>query len=282
MSDQLVLDGVEPPPVAPDFALLRKERGWSVEEVADKLKISVAKVRAIEKLDFDLLPDGPYTRGFVRNYARLLSVDPSPWLNLMDARQQRAPTRLVRDDPRRLPKFDDTGKGPLGGARMLWWGVGLVVLAMLAFLAWWERASWMPALQQALPMQQSIQTPVAQPTFSAPAAVAVPAPTPDQPLPPITAPAPAAPVQPAMEVPAGHKALRMTFNADAWVEVKDASGKVLLSQLNKSGSQASLTGQPPMRFTVGAARDVVLLVDGQSFDMVPHVRNDVARFVVEK
>lgn len=310
MTDQLVLDGVEPPPpAAPDFAALRSERGWSVEEVADKLKISAAKVRAIEKLDFAALPDGPYTRGFIRNYARLLAVDPSPWLNLMDAAPP-ALTRLVRDDPRRLPKFDDTGRNLASSARLMWLGVALLVVAMLLFLAWWERSRWLPAVQSSLPGQQAVQssptvegstaasppatataasvtTPVEIPVGAVAAgqAAASPPPTPsaaDTTVPTATAGAAntAASETARLEVPAGHKSVALAFKSDAWVEVRDAGGKMLFSQLNKAGSQTSFTGQPPLRFTVGAAKDVALLVDGKNFDMAPYLRNDVARFVV--
>jgi cytoskeleton protein RodZ len=307
MSDQLVLEGVEPPPPAPDFAALRNELGWSVEEVADKLKISVAKVRAIEKLDFAALPDGPYTRGFIRNYARLLSADPSPWLNLMDAAPP-AHTRVVRDDPRRLPKFDDTGRNLASSARLMWLGVALLVVAMLLFLAWWERSSWLPAVQALLPGQQtaqpspvpegsapasppaaaagSVTTPVEIPTSAGAmgqtgSAVSTAAPADVAAAPSTASPASTPAVEAArLEVPAGHKSLALSFKSDAWVEVRDASGKMLVSQLNKAGSQTSFTGQPPLRFTVGAAKDVALLVDGKNFDMAPYLRNDVARFVV--
>jgi cytoskeleton protein RodZ len=287
MSNQLVLDGVEPPPVAPDFGALRVARGWSEQDVAERLKISVAKVRAIEKLDFGALPDGPYTRGFIRNYARLLDTDPSPWLNLMD-QQAPATARALRDDPRKLAAFDDTGRGHALPGRMMWWGVAVLVVAIAGFLAWWESASWLPYARQWLPEQKAV------------AAVAVPSPEPvapaaPSPLPSLAAPMPAVnpaavptPEAPAatsnaparLDVPAGHKSVAMTFKADAWVEVRDGAGNTLVSQLNKSGSQQSFTGLPPLRFKVGAAKEVGLQVDGQPFDMSPHLKNDVARFVV--
>jgi cytoskeleton protein RodZ len=315
MSDQLMLDGVEPAPASPDFAALRNERGWSMEEVAEKLKISVAKVRAIEALDFAALPDRPYARGFVRNYARLLDVDASPWLNLIDTQPQSG-SGLVRDDPRSLPKFDDTGRTPASSTQLMWWGVAALALAMLLFLAWWERASWLDKVQAVLPGQavqssqpagqtvQTVEVPVqtASPTqtpasgeanTTAPAAndpsgssTSSPSGAPGLPMAAAVMPGavpntPAAkPELPAVGVPAGHKAVALSFKSDAWVEVRDASGKSLVSQLNKAGSQTSFTGQPPLRFVVGSARDVAVTVDGKNFDLGPHVRNEVARFVV--
>jgi cytoskeleton protein RodZ len=286
MTSQLVLEGVEPPPSGPDFATLRGERGWTEEDVADRLKISVAKVRAIEKLDFAALPDGPYTRGFIRNYARLLDTDPSPWLNLLDAAAQPAAGAL-RDDPRRLPAFDDTGRSLAMSARLMWWGVVALGLAIALFLGWWERAAWLPQVQGLFPAQtqQSIQS---EPVVTATTSPAVTAAMPPavmvagaEPAPNTTPAAPAAAADAArLEIPAGHKTVSLAFKTDSWVEVKDASGNLLVSQLNKAGAQQSFTGQPPLRFTVGAAKDVTLQVDGRDFDMSPHIKNDVARFVV--
>ncbi|MFM2399193.1 MAG: hypothetical protein RL341_1350 [Pseudomonadota bacterium] len=295
MSSQLVLDGVEPPPESPDFASLRTARGWSEQDVAERLKISVAKVRAIEKLDFAALPDGPYTRGFIRNYARLLETDPSPWLNLLDAALPTAP-RALPDDPRRLPAFDDTGRSMAMTAQLMWWGAAALVVAIALFLAWWERDAWLPRVQQWMP-NQTVQAPAQSPAAAAsqaggsttesvalpmqtrgPANVASPAPVASvAPAPVLEASVAAAP---RLDVPAGHKAITIAFAADAWVEVRDGSGKTLVSQLNKAGSQQTFTGQPPLRFTVGAAKDVSLQVDGSNFDMSPHLKNDVARFVV--
>jgi cytoskeleton protein RodZ len=299
-SDQLLLDGVEPPPVVADFAQLRTARGLSVDEVAQQLKISPAKVRALEKLDFAQLPDGPYTRGFIRNYARLLDADPSPWLNLLDhaTSQSAGAQELVRDDPRRLPIFDDTSRMLAPNARFLWWGVALLVVGMALFLAWWERARWQDSVQAALPetVSQAVsavtQSPASSPNSAtdtvqvAPAAnnstpaiapatamAAVPEPIAS----PITSPTPEAAK---IDVPAGHKRLAFAFKSDAWIEVRDNTGKAVVSQLYKAGEQANVTGMPPLRFTVGAAREVALQVDGQDFDMAPHIKTNVARFVV--
>jgi cytoskeleton protein RodZ len=299
MSDQLLLEGVEPPPAVADFAQLRSARGWSVDDVAQQLKISPAKVRAIEKLDFALLPDGPYTRGFIRNYARLLGVDPSPWLNLLEnsAAQPVAGQQLVRDDPRRLPAFDDTARGLAPSARYLWWGVAALVVATALFLAWWERARWQggaqPVLAEATTQTQTQALPAAAQTPAhvtgtsvEPIAVTPPgvAPADSAPVPAATPPATAA-AAPNLdtakaEVPAGHKRVAFSFKSDAWIEVRDKTGKAIVSQLYKAGEQATLTGLPPLRMTVGAAREVALQVDGQEFDMGPHIKTSVARFVV--
>ena len=58
--------------------LLREERvrrGYSVEEVASRLKITSRMVRAIEEGDVSSLPHAVYARGFIRSYASLVDMD---------------------------------------------------------------------------------------------------------------------------------------------------------------------------------------------------------------
>lgn len=68
-------------------------------------------------------------------------------------------------------------------------------------------------------------------------------------------PAPAAattlPAAPAAE--AASESLELRFSQEAWIEVKDASGKVLLAKLQAQGSQVVLEGQPPFSLMLGNA-----------------------------
>lgn len=57
------------------LAKVRIARGLEASEVADRLKISLTQLRAIEEMNFDKLPATVYAKGFVRSYAKLLRVD---------------------------------------------------------------------------------------------------------------------------------------------------------------------------------------------------------------
>ena len=60
-------------------ALLRAGReaaGLSVAAVAQQLKLAPRQVAALEEGDFTKLPGRTFIRGFMRNYARLLRLDP--------------------------------------------------------------------------------------------------------------------------------------------------------------------------------------------------------------
>jgi cytoskeleton protein RodZ len=60
------------------LAAHREAMGWTVEQVADQLKLAVRQVIALEAGDYAALPSPAVTRGFVRAYAKLMKLDPAP------------------------------------------------------------------------------------------------------------------------------------------------------------------------------------------------------------
>ncbi len=64
--------------VAPGAALAaaREALNLSVAEVARQLKLSVSQIEALEAGAYEKLPGPVFVRGFIRNYARLLRLDP--------------------------------------------------------------------------------------------------------------------------------------------------------------------------------------------------------------
>ena len=60
------------------LAAQREAMGWTVEQVADQLKLAVRQVVALEAGDYAALPGPAVVRGFVRAYAKMVSLDPTP------------------------------------------------------------------------------------------------------------------------------------------------------------------------------------------------------------
>jgi len=79
----------------------------------------------------------------------------------------------------------------------------------------------------------------------------------------------------------GSSQIRMIFEDESWVEVRDGSGETILSRLNAPGTERLIRGQPPFVVVVGNARAVKLLYRGRSVDLAPHTRIDVARVTLE-
>lgn len=62
----------------------REAAGHSLEDIAAMLRIRLVYLRAIEAGQYDILPAGPYVRGFLRTYANALGLDEAEVLSLYE------------------------------------------------------------------------------------------------------------------------------------------------------------------------------------------------------
>jgi cytoskeleton protein RodZ len=67
----------------------REAMGWTVEQVADQLKLAVRQVVALEAGDYASLPGPAVVRGFVRAYAKVVKLDAAPLVAHDPARHAR-------------------------------------------------------------------------------------------------------------------------------------------------------------------------------------------------
>lgn len=59
------------------LATIRRNRGISLEQIAESTKISVRSLQAIERGEFRKLPGGIYNTSYIRQYARAIDYDES-------------------------------------------------------------------------------------------------------------------------------------------------------------------------------------------------------------
>ena len=57
------------------LASLRRSKGISLEEIAQRTKLRVTLLKAIEEGNFDALPGGIYNISYLRQFAREIGVD---------------------------------------------------------------------------------------------------------------------------------------------------------------------------------------------------------------
>jgi len=119
----------------------REAMGWSVEQVADQLKLAVRQVVALEAGDYASLPSPAVTRGFVRAYAKLMKLDPVPLVAQIEmdtppAADHSATTAATRRPP---PTSFSESRLSLHGKRSslpLGWIAGAVVVVAAGAAAW--------------------------------------------------------------------------------------------------------------------------------------------------
>ena len=247
----------------------REARGLSVDDVVLALKFRARQIEALEADEIPLVPGTVFVRGFVRSYARLLKLDPDPLLALLDAE-----TPVSQPDVR-APENMGTAM-PRGGLRQMppLVLISLLLLVVAAALAAWH---YLAPGSAGLPAVTASAKQI-EPVVEAPVPVVVAA-APEQSAVPRESVAAAAPV-PVMP-PENAKALAFDFRGKSWVEVKDASQRIVFTGQYVAGSHEVITGQPPFQIVVGNANDVALQFDGHAVDLKPYTRAEVARLTLE-
>lgn len=258
------------------LAEARAAQSLTQSDVARQLKLSVWQVEALESGRYQQLPGAIFVRGFIRNYARLVKLDPDALVQSLGDSVP-APSPRPEPSPSRDIPFPATG-----GRRWVAWGAAAAVL--LGLLALYEFFLNESAEPGAAPAPASTE-PRSRPASAKPAATVAAA----EPASPAT-PAPAdgrgeavqAAAVPASDPPAkrGERQVKLAFDQECWVEIRDRNERVIFSQLNRPGTEQSVTGLPPFSVVVGNAHGVRLTYDDKPIDLAPHTKVDVARLIL--
>jgi len=84
----------------------------------------------------------------------------------------------------------------------------------------------------------------------------------------------------ARPVPSGVHRIVLRCDEEAWLEVKDAAGRQLLSSLNPPGCERVVQGRGPFEVVIGNASHVRVLHNDREVDLRPHSKQDIARFTI--
>lgn len=264
----------------------RESRGLTLEQVETTTRIRRVFLEALEEDRFDELPAPVYTRGFIRNYARLLGLDPDDVVAAYAAATGTpppGPAPQVLDEP----LMQGTGGSPVVG---VFWGI--VIVLIIAAAGWYAYMRFylgetptLPSLPFLAPRgssmvvtpEPSVATP--EPTVVTPQAVVVVpaetevvAPT-DTPLPTAE---PTATLQAVIVVPtatptavpptptptqAARVTVEATVTAATYVEVT-ADGVRLLTATLQAGADETWSGERSVALRVGNAGGIELKVNG--------------------
>lgn len=281
----------------------RQSQGLATADVARRLKLSVGQVEALEAGRYHDLPGPIFVRGFIRNYAKLLKLDPEELL-------QAAADSLPQATPR--PDMPPSPNIPFPAATARRWpqfaaGTAVVIVGLLAVYEFAgieapQKVATEPAVDkppakvkpakksapaQSQPSAAGAQAgapgsppeamaPIARHT--SPAVLATPAHTPE--LEPTQA-QPIAP-QPQERMATGEtREVRFVFEEESWVEVRDRNDQVIFYQLNAPGTARRVTGLPPLTIVVGNAHGVRMTYAGRPVDLARYTKIDVARLTLE-
>jgi cytoskeleton protein RodZ len=265
----------------------RRRQGMSLGDVSRQLKLSVRQIEAIERDDFSWLGGAVFVHGFLRNYAKLLQLDAETLIRQADSVLKPAGAGAA---PHARASVSRSAPAEKSGRLILMIGTLLVLAGGLVFWGWQPAPA--PTLQPAaesVPEAAKSADPVtAKPVaqVAKPEAVSGPAessagtavqPDADR----TRVPANAETASGVRGPPVPKISVRMEFDDESWVEIKNRHGEIVLSRLNLPGGTVRASGEPPLSVVVGNAAGVRFFKGGEPVDLAPHTMVDVARFTLE-
>ncbi|GMQ88613.1 MAG: DUF4115 domain-containing protein [Gammaproteobacteria bacterium] len=279
------------------LAKAREQQQRTVESVASDLHLRSDVVRAIENGDEAQLPALTFVRGYIKVYARLLTLDEAPLIARLPVAVVHSPEPLKRVGMRRPGVSLPAGK----------WIVWILAVAALVFLVvygapvlerlWTSTGSTeVQPNQLQLPLEEQTENnesallalPETQPlveqetpppaeqdiveTFAPESSVQSPAgqETAEEPI----------KVESVVQESLGPALVQMRFSEDSWVEM-EAHGRKLVVGTQYAGSERTVRAKPPIQILLGNAPGVELLYRGEVVDITPFQRGKVAHLTLE-
>ena len=308
------------PVTASPGMLLRAAReriGLSIGDVATRLRMGVRQIDALERGDYAALPTGTFLRGFVRNYAKAVNADAEQAIRLLEHDNAEAARLKAANIVVPSHEIHIRGGGSPLALHMAKFAIPVGVFLLLAAAGWywWEymRPNFAyggkPVPVSPAATARALATPVVpmeagragDTDNSGAGEVNIPRIALDRTLEkdvatrvsPVVTPMPATavvkpPVPPTASAQttrsgatgAGH-VLGFTFSGDSWVEVTDASGRIVLSRQYRSGDAGEVSGTAPLSVVIGNAQVTRMADNGKEIELAPHTRVSVARVTIK-
>ena len=296
----------------------RIELGLSIEDVATRMHLSVGILAAIEENNFDDITAPIFVKGYLRAYARIVSLDEDELIiQYLDYYSDEDPP--INSTSNLAPEIsaDD--------ARVKWITY-LVIIGLLALLAawWWNQyqietdvvsldAEPAVSIQEPEATSDIAKSEIAQDadtTMSATGEIEVsPLPVEETEVSDLTVvektpdvvnleqseqeivevdqqPFEIADVEGLSEeisrmAPMGSEQFKILVHADTWIEVTDASGHRLVYELLRAEQKLNLTGKAPFDVFLGNGHGVELFYNNEAIDISSRIRdNNTARLKI--
>jgi cytoskeleton protein RodZ len=222
----------------------REMREISLRDIAERTKISLRYLEAMEQDRFDLLPAPIFAKGFLREYARYVGLSPDEVVNHYLAVHQ--PEEI--DDPgdatlaalEKERKRRKTGKGWTWGLFLLL--AGALLLALVGLF------SWLADRRENAPVTTPPPPQVSTPPEAVPQPAVMPAPE------PVASEAPKAPLE-----------VTLDFAKDCWVRVT-VDGKPVIEEQRVQGESLQFDAQQTVVVKLGDSAAAEIQVNGYPFE----------------
>lgn len=254
----------------------------SLADVADKLKLSVQQIEALECNRYNELPGRTFIRGFVRSYARLLDIDADALLAQVESvlPEKNASTSLPDLHQEKTTLYAGSHRQRIRIQRIL--SAIIFILSVLAIGALGVHYLMPTGIESELEAPTVISSVPLQLTDNVSETASIPlmASSPTQVYP--IASQPAIQTGPGVLVASGNSAvpacntLQIQAERDSWIQVIDGNNEILFEGVVNANTAQNLGGQVPYQVRVGNAKYTKLIYDGKGIDLTPFTQANVA------
>lgn len=251
-----------------DIREARERLGWELKAIAAHLRIRASYLEAIETGRIGDLPGNVYAIGFLRTYAQALGLDPEEIGRRFREQTSHLNRKTELDFPAPVPE-----RGVPAGAVVL---LG-VVLAIGAYAGWFRFSGsgqpdsqpvqpvpprLMPLAEAPAPLRPMSEPPAPARVASSEALPAMPSISPSSAAAAMPVPVPVPPPAAVPAVAADATRIVLRARADAWMQVRDRQGNVVLNRVLRGGETWPVPAKGQFLLTTGNAGGTDILVDG--------------------
>ncbi len=275
----------------------RNEVALSQIDVAEQINLPLRTIQALETDDFDNLPENTYICGYLRNYARVVGINPDLLVNTFKEQNYQEPEIIT---PTRSKQSYDPA--------ILWSTAAVFTILVGLVITWWFESAQNNAPEVELAsVEESVVNESSENIQNEKASVAETNVDMHEPNAVAESPSPGledqdqiasnpadiitTDQQQAMEdelrnpnlvsLNDGAQMLTVTYVEKSWTEIRDADANTLMQGLIEPGVVRNLSGKPPFEVFLGNSPGVVIEVNGHYFDHSQYNRsNRTARFQV--
>jgi len=242
----------------------REIRNITLREISDNTKIGLRYLEALEEDRFEVLPASIFAKGFLREYAKYVGLDPDEVVNFYLTAEQRYRAERGEDVSGVMPLPSGGVVAPARGLPLGWIliVVGLLVLALVVAGVVWAVRRARAEHRQGAPTEQAEATP----------ATMVPiAPGPAPPPPPAAAVNPKAPL-----------VVTLSFTEECWVEAL-VDGDRNIQELRVQGESMRIEARDSVLIRkLGNVRGVHGDVNGRPLQLPTAVGQVLSNFLIDR
>jgi cytoskeletal protein RodZ len=216
--------------IGEEIRAARKGADLTIAEVADRAKLRVAVLQAIENDDFSLCGGDTYARGHLKVIAGILKIDSKSLLELFDEKFGKFETALLdlsEKGKRNLEK-------PSKSTKASWKTLSMIAVAVIALVTVVQISGSSPKNEVVSATSES-ETP----------------PSVEQPIPATASAEPEA------------KVVITGVKSYSWISVSNAAGNSIFTGEVRKGESKEFTDPQLLRFVIGNAGAVTLTVNGE-------------------